>query len=261
MKSKINFFEHGYEIEFSENGHKRKYRYKRTERNIDIYKEIADKCKIQIFTSQILQDDLEQELLNKMYSKRLQFGEGSDEQIIHDAISYLTKIISRTYKAAEILIKEGYSDSAEGLMRTIVEALVDLDYILVEKEEQVKRAKIYLEENYSNKGFNNRNNETNNNLYEFYKRGCNQIHANKKAIDRINDKRSNTPECAESKAITKFCDTSYNRLIAFYLYSLIIMIHYLDINMVLTIDIPKDIYEETENLLKGKPYAFERWKL
>lgn len=146
--------------------------------NKELKQEIAEKYKEQFELAEELEKFVEENLVPTINNYNVKV-DGTD---VVKSILLLVAQGIQINKACTILIREGYASSSLAALRTLLEIIINIDYILIDPKESQKRAKKYLSQNNKNENIKFRATKgLNQNLYKIYGYVCNFTHANASA--------------------------------------------------------------------------------
>ena len=107
----------------------------------EINRIIIEKCKEEFEFYEELENYVESEVLPHINSLKRNGYNTDDEKELDQAISLLISQGVRIYKSNLILIREGYASNALINLRSLVEVIFNIDYILESDNLRYKRAK------------------------------------------------------------------------------------------------------------------------
>ncbi|EOU1570520.1 DUF5677 domain-containing protein [Clostridium perfringens] len=203
----------------------------------NIYKVIYNECIDQFEFAENLSRIVELDVITKINEKS-QYNKNSKD--LNNALIHLGAYGIKNYKASLILVGQGYSICALSTLRTLVEVILNIDYILEDKTKIHNRAKEYLE------GFNRKTvlekaeRSLNKGLYKVYRILCEFCHSNFKGtkINSNNGKVSITEDSSLSKEVATITNSIF-----LYFVKVLIKHYNIKINFNEYLNIPKDIKE------------------
>lgn len=203
----------------------------------NIYKVIYDECIEQFEFAEGLIRIVELDVITKI-NENSQCNKKSKE--LNNALIYLGAYGIKNYKASLVLVGQGYSICALSTLRTLVEVIFNIDYILEDKAKVNTRAKEYL------KGYNRRTvleraeRSLNKSLYKVYRILCDFCHSNFKGtkINATNGKVSITENADLSKEVATITNSIF-----LYFIKILIKHNNIKIDFNENLNIPKDVKE------------------
>jgi len=150
----------------------------------EINRIIIEKCKEEFEFYEELENYVESEVLPHINSLKRNGYNTDDEKELDQAISLLISQGVRIYKSNLILIREGYASNALINLRSLVEVIFNIDYILESDNLRYKRAKKYLNGKINEKIWKKAELSLNRALYQVYEVLCEYTHVNAKSLYR-----------------------------------------------------------------------------
>ena len=242
----------------------------------NIYEIIKEECKEQFNFSERIEQYVEGILLNNIndFKKENIDPLSINEKELDLALSLLIAQGIRTYKSNLILVKEGYASNALAGLRSLVEIIFNIEYILENEKFKYKRANNYLNNRKSDKVWKKAELSLNRELYKAYVILCEFSHFNLKATQHnVNDNKINV---SSDNSMTEATATFVNSV---YYYFILIVCDYYSISTTYleNIDIPqqvktlvdsysteKDVVDTFMNIISSagidKGFALEEYK-
>lgn len=175
--------------------------------------------------------------------------EKKDEKNLSYAITALTCQGIKTYKSCVLLIQEGYAINALVNLRSLVEIILTIDYILEDKSKKYKRALMYLNGEKSEAVWRKAKRSLNTTLYKSYEVLCQYTHMNYVAVD----KNTSNGSISVSASDTLVEPTAiFVNGVLLYLLQIICKFYNINYEEVIDIEVPKSVKEQIEFYNKEK---------
>lgn len=215
----------------------------------ELIRKIDYECREQFQFEEEIRNVVQNDIVNKMNEYINSVKTDEKQLLITKAITFLSCQGIRNYNSSMLLIRYGYATNALVNLRQMVEIILEIDYILENKNETYSRALKYFTEGNKISKWKKSQSSFNTRLYKAYEVLCDHSHANSNALckNNIENMISINPNDVLVKETSLFVNSIF-----YYLLESILKYYKINKEIIDNINVPQNIKDEVSN------YAYER---